>query len=104
MKRKKRTYPLPKAKIATPEKMDAQLERLKERKLVSRKLRTLVGYTLTKTWRGKVYTLKATESGWFRTDTKEYYTSLYGAACSIVNGPRSGYVFFKDSLRKVEAN
>lgn len=94
-------YLLPKPKKTTPDKMDWQLERLRERKLVSPKVKTLVGVKLIKRYNDKKWVVKGTKKGWLVKNTGKFYTSLFGVTCNIVNGPRSGYQFFEEQLKKL---
>lgn len=99
-------YQLPKMKEANRAKMDAQLKRLRERKLVSKKVTSLIGVSFTKEHRGKKYTITGTKKGWFVKNGSNKppvgpFTQLYGVACNLVDGPRDPYLFFKDELAKL---
>lgn len=100
-------YSLPKPKEASPAKMDAQLKRLHERKLVSPKLKTLIGTVIVKHHRDRKSVIVGTKKGWFvkrgpKPIVGKHFTQLYGVACNLVNGPRDPYLFFKDELKKLK--
>ena len=99
-----RTYVLPKTKESSEAKMDWQLDRLKERKLVSPKVKTLIGVKLIKRHNGKKVVVKGTKKGWLikvgpKLVKGQTFTSLFGVACNVVNGPRNGYQFFGEQLK-----
>jgi hypothetical protein len=84
--------------------MDAQLKRLKERGLVPRTATSLIGVRLVRPYMGKKYIIRGTSKGWLRQDTGKHFPSLFAVACNIVDGPRNGYLFFKDALAQAEIN
>lgn len=95
---------IPKPREVNVAKMDAQLKRLKERKLVPRNATSLIGVTLVREYHGKKYVVRATKTGWLVKNSGKRYAGLFGAAASIAGAPRNPYVFFSKSLKNAEIN
>lgn len=97
-----RDYKLPTPRQVDKEKMDKQLKRLRERKLVSKKVTSLVGVSFTKSYHDRKYKVIGTKKGWVvsnkKLGQKGPFAQLYGVACEITAGPRDPYRFFKDEL------
>jgi hypothetical protein len=104
-KSKKTAQPrIPKPREVNVAKMDAQLKRLKERKLVPRSATSLIGVTLVREYHGKKYVVRGTKTGWLVKNSGKRYAGLFGAAASIAGAPRNPYVFFSKSLKNAEIN
>lgn len=103
-KAKKRAYLLPAPREVTVAKLDAQLKRLKERKLVPKRATSLLGVTLVREYHGKKFVVRATKKGWLNKANGKVYSGLFGVACAIVGAPRNPYVFFKAAFKDAEIN
>lgn len=101
---KKRAYLLPAPREVTVAKLDAQLKRLKERKLVPKRATSLLGVTLVREYHGKKFVVRATKKGWLNKASGKVYSGLFGVACAIVGAPRNPYVFFKAAFKDAEIN
>jgi len=95
---------VPKPREVNEAKMDAQLKRLKERKLVPKRAISLIGVTLVREYHGKKYVVRGTKTGWLVKNTGKKFAGLFGAAANITGAPRNPYVFFNKALKDAEIN
>ena len=104
-KKKAKAKPrVPKPREVNEAKMDAQLKRLKERKLVPKRATSLIGVTLVREYHGKKYVVRGTKTGWLVKNTGKKFAGLFGAAANITGAPRNPYVFFNKALKYAEIN
>lgn len=103
-KAKKQKPRCPRPREVNEAKMDAQLKRLKERKLVPKRATSLIGVTLVREYHGKKFVVRGTKKGWLAKHNGKLYAGLFGAAASIAGAPRNPYVFFAKSLKDAEIN